>query len=124
MIWLILSSPESKSRGFNQAITTTTNLYFVTEEGVKEGNKAIPVDREEGESFNPLGVTPCTSAKELVWRLHGLGPGVNGDINSGTQQANGGIGRLIISPTRRTPLQQRNGNSRRVTLLVQETDEV
>ena len=63
---------------------------------MKEGNKAIPIDCEEGELVNPLCVTPCESAKELVGRPPGLGPGANSKIGDGVQQSNGGIGHLII----------------------------
>ena len=68
---------------------------------MKEVNEAIPVDREESGSVNPLGVMPRESEKELVWRPSSLVLDDDGDIDGGAQQSNGGIGRLIVTRTRR-----------------------
>ena len=67
---------------------------------MKEVNEAIPVDREESGSVNPLGVMPRESEKELVCPS-GLVLDDDGDIDGGAQQSNGGIGRLIVTRTRR-----------------------
>ena len=68
---------------------------------MKEVNEAIPVDRKESGSVNPLGVMPRESEKELVWRPSGLVLDDNGEIDGGAQQSNSSIGRLIATCTRR-----------------------
>ena len=89
-----------------------------------EGNEAIPVDRAEGKSVDPLGMMPCDSAKELVGRLSGLGPCADGEVNNGARQANGSLERLITARTRCPLLQQRSEKSGRGTSLVLEMGEV
>ena len=68
-------------------------------EGTKGGNKAFAVDCKESESVNPLGVAPCEREKDLMGRLTGLCPGFGGKVDGGVQQANVGLGRLIVPCT-------------------------
>ena len=74
---------------------------------MKEVNEVIPIDHKEGESVDPLGMTPRKSMKELVRCTPGLGPGANGMINDGTRRVNGGLRRFIVARIRNTLLQQR-----------------
>ena len=53
-------------------------------EVLNEGNKAIPMDYEEGDFVEPLGVSPRENAKEIMGRPPGLGPGSNDEVNGGT----------------------------------------
>ena len=91
------------------------------EEGLKEVNKAIPVDREEGDSVNLLSVTPHKSVKELVGRPSGIGPCANGEFDGGAQRENIILKCLIVTCACHTLLQWRGENSRWVGSLVQET---
>ena len=70
-------------------------------EGVEEVNKAVPINHEEGELFNPLGVDPCERAKDLVGRPPGLGPGSDGEVNGGARQATSGLRCFIVPHTQR-----------------------
>ena len=53
-------------------------------EGFNDGNKAIPMDYEEGDLVEPLVVSPCENAKEIMGRPPGLVPGSNDEVNGGT----------------------------------------
>ena len=60
--------------------------------GVDERNKAVPVNRKEGDSVNPLGVAPHRRAKHIVGRLPSLALGYDVKVDGGAQEENGGLG--------------------------------